>query len=365
MAVAVKTNEVDDILQKAYNGERVTQEEGVRLFSADLLALGKVADERRKQRYKGREDVVTFAINRNLNYTNVCYVDCKFCAFYRHPSDKDTYLRSKKEIYKMIEELISIGGTEVLLQGGLNPKLGMDYYTDLFRSIHEKFPQIYIHSLSVAEIYHLVHKTGLPLREVLLQLQQAGLKSIPGAAEMLVDRIRKIVSPKKDTTQQWLDCMETAHGIGMQSTATMTFGMLETQAERVEHMQKIRELQDRTKGFRAFIGWTLSPYGTELSYVPVAGGVEYLKTVAVARIFLDNFPHITAGYVTEGMKVAQVALAFGCDDMGGTLMQEEVVAATGTGTPYSNVDNLIKTIRGAGKIPAQRDTEYNIIRTFD
>ena len=356
---------IDEVTQKVLQGIRLTPDDALVLYTADLMVMGKLADLKRREHFKGREDIVTFAINRNLNYTNICYVDCKFCAFYRRPGAEDTYLRSKDDIFRMIEELIAIGGTEVLLQGGLHPELGMDYYLDLISEIHQRYPQIYIHSLSVSEIYHLVNKTRLPLVEVLKQLQAAGLKSIPGAAEILVDRIRDEVSPRKNSTQEWLECMETAHGLGMESTATMTFGLGEKLSDRIEHWDRIRSLQDKTKGFRAFIAWTFSPYFTELSHLKPVGGIEYLKTVALARIYLDNFPHITAGYVTEGMNLAQVALSFGCDDMGGTLMQEEVVAATGTGTPSSNVNTLIETIKGAGKIPAQRDSEYHILRKFD
>jgi cyclic dehypoxanthinyl futalosine synthase len=356
---------IETVLEKAWKGNRLSPEEGTLLFQADLMLLGKVADACRRRILPGRENIVTFAINRNLNYTNICYVGCDFCAYYRKPGDPDAYLLTKEEIFQKLDELKAIGGTEVLLQGGLHHKLGLDFYLDLISSIVQRYPEIYIHSLSVSEIYHLCRKSGLPLEEVLRQLQQAGLKSIPGAAELLVDRVRESVSPNKVTARQWLDCMETAHKMGMESTATMTFGMGETLAERVEHFEKVRALQDRTHGFRAFIAWPFSPYHTKLSHLKPTGGVDYLRTVAAARIYLDNIPHVTSGYVTEGMKLAQVALSFGCNDMGGTLMQEEVLAATGTGTPSTNLQTLIDTIKGAGKIPAQRDSEYHILRKFE
>lgn len=355
---------LDPVLEKAWQGERLSLDEGTSLYQADWMLLGKVADHRRRKVFPGRDEVVTFAINRNLNYTNICYVGCDFCAYYRKPDDPDAYLLSREEIFVKLDELQALGGTEVLLQGGLHYKLGLDYYLELFHAIRERYPGLYIHSLSVSEIYHLCRKSGFPLDDVFRQLKQAGLRSIPGAAELLVDRVREIVSPNKVTAEQWLDCMETAHGLGIESTATMTFGMVETLAERIEHMDKIRSLQEKTHGFRAFISWTFSPWNTQLSHLKPVGGVDYLRTVAISRLYLDNIPHITSGYVTEGMKLAQVALSFGCDDMGGTLMQEEVVAATGTGTPSTNLSTLIESIRGAGKIPAQRDSEYNILRRF-
>jgi len=359
------TRSWETALQKAWDGERLSIDEGLALYDADLLLLGKTADRRRKQVFSGRENIITFAVNLNLNFTNLCYIGCDFCAFFRKSTDADVYLLSQEEILNKIEQLVQIGGTEVLLQGGLHPACDLDYFVKLFKTIHERFPQIYIHSLSCTEIVELARRHQISVKEVLETLKSAGLKSIPGAAEILVDRVRGIISPRKPDTAQWMDCMETAHQLGMESTATMTFGMIETHRERIEHMAKIRDLQDRTHGFRAFIAWTFSPAYTKLSHLKQTGGVEYLRTVAIARLMLDNISHITSGYVTEGMKMAQVALSFGCDDMGGTLMQEEVVAATGSGVPFTNKETLIRTIRDAGLIPAQRNSEYEILQTFD
>ncbi|MCX7919139.1 MAG: dehypoxanthine futalosine cyclase [bacterium] len=352
---------VDSILEKAYQGERLNQEEGCLLYTADLISLGKIADIRRKQFHP--KDIVTFIIDRNITFTNVCYCQCNFCAFYVTPNSDEAFVLSNEEVLAKIEELVQLGGTQVMLQGGLHPELSLDYYTRLLHDIKSHYPQIYLHSLSVPEIYHLAKKTGLSIKQVLLELQSAGLDSLPGAAEILVDRVRQIISPHKISTQQWLECMETAHSIGMETTATMTFGIIETLEERIEHMLRIRELQDKTGGFRAFIPWTFSPHRTKLSHIAMAGGIDYLKTVAIARIMLDNVKNIHAGWVTEGTKLAQVTLSFGANDFGGILMEEKVVDATGVRYKTS-VDELVHLIRNAGKIPAQRNSKYEILRYF-
>jgi cyclic dehypoxanthinyl futalosine synthase len=287
---------------------------------------------------------------------------CKFCAFSVSKGSKNAYLLSKDEILRKVEELVKIGGTQVMLQGGVHPQLCLDYYCDILRSIKAKF-NVWLHSLSPTEIHYLSETSGLSIRDVLLKLAGAGLDSLPGAAEILVDRVRRIVSPHKLTTAQWLEVMREAHSIGMQTTATMTFGMMETKRERIEHLLKIRDLQDETKGFKAFIPWTFSPKNTEFSNLPASGGVDYLKMVAIARIILDNIPNIQAGWVTEGVKLAQIALFFGANDLGGTLIEEKVIEATGISHQMS-VNKAIELIRGAGKQPAQRNTRYEIVQLY-
>jgi cyclic dehypoxanthinyl futalosine synthase len=249
-----------------------------------------------------------------------------------------------------------------MLQGGIHPGLSLDYYCNLLENIKKRF-DVWLHSLSPTEVYCLSKTSGLPLRDVLLKLKGAGLDSIPGAAEILVDRVRRIVSPHKISSAQWLEVMETAHSIGMHTTATMTFGMVETKVERIEHMLKIRDLQDKTSRFKAFIPWTFSPNNTDFSSIQPVGGIDYLKTLSISRIMLDNIPNIHAGWVTEGHKLAQIGLAFGANDLGGILMEEKVVCSTGISNQMT-VPLMIELIKGTGKIPAQRNTRYEILRRF-
>lgn len=349
---------MSNIISKAFSGERLNLEEGISLFDEDLLVLGRVANQRMKKYHP--KNIVTFIIDRNITFTNVCVLGCRFCAFSVKPDSRDAYLLSNEEIFHKIEELIQIGGTQVMLQGGIHQGISLDYYCNLLKEIKKRF-NVWLHSLSPTEVYCLSKTSGLSLRDVLLKLRSAGLDSLPGAAEILVDRVRKIVSPHKINTAQWIEVMETAHSIGMHTTATMTFGMIETKAERIEHMLKIRDLQDRTNGFKAFIPWTFSPDNTDFSNLQPAGGIDYLKTLAISRIMLDNISNIHAGWVTEGHKLAQIGLAFGANDLGGILMEEKVVYATGI-SYQTSVSNMIELIKGAGKIPAQRNTRYEILR---
>ncbi|MDI6752160.1 MAG: cyclic dehypoxanthinyl futalosine synthase [bacterium] len=349
-----------EVLEKAYSGQRLDAEEGLLLFDLDLISLGKIADKRRRLYHP--EEITTFIINRNITFTNICVLRCKFCAFSVSKKSKTGYLLSKDEIIRKVEELVKIGGTQVMLQGGVNPELSLDYYCDLLRSIKAKF-DVWFHSLSPTEIYYLSKTSGLSIKDVLLKLKEAGLDSLPGAAEILVDRVRKIISPHKLMTAEWLTVMREAHSIGMKTTATMTFGMMETKKERIEHLLKIRELADSTQGFTAFIPWTFSPKNTKFSNLPASGGVDYLKMVAISRIMLDNIPNIQAGWVTEGPKLAQISLFFGANDLGGTLMEEVVIASTGISHQMS-INQAIELIKGAGKQPCQRDTGYNIIQLY-
>lgn len=354
----------DRILGKRLEGGRLSQEEGAALYFCDLLKLGKTANQ--VAREMNPDDQVTFIVDRNISYTNVCVVDCDFCAFYRKPGHAEGYTLDYDVIFQKIQELVDLEGTQVLIQGGVNPELPLEYYLDLIRAIRVKFPQVHVHSFSVVEFDMISKKFRLPLEEVFRRFKEAGLNSIPGGgAEILIERVRKMISPKKATSERWLDVMRTAHGVGLKSTATMVFGHFETMEERVEHLLKIRDLQDETQGFRAFIPWTLSPEGTpRMSHFRPAGGEDYLKTVAISRLLLDNIRHIQSGWLTEGLKLGQIALGFGCDDMGGTLLEDKVLEPTGIEVKTRRED-LIRLIREAGYIPAQRNTNYEILHVFN
>jgi cyclic dehypoxanthinyl futalosine synthase len=364
---AVAPIAVGDVLDKALDGERISDEEAVALLrSRDLVAVGRVAHELRNR--KVDPERITFIIDRNLNYTNICVTDCDFCAFYRNPGDaREGYLLPKPVIYKKIEETIAIGGTGVLMQGGHHPDLAIDYYEDLFRSIKERYP-IHLHALSPPEVQHIARRSKLTVWETLSRLRDAGLDSVPGGGgEILVDRVRDIIAPKKTKSDEWLDVMRHAHRLGMSTTATMMYGHVETLEERVEHMRRIREVQDETRGFRAFISWTFQRDGnrldTQVRDEDMPTSFDYLLTQAVSRIYLDNVEHIQSSWVTQGMKVGQVALGFGADDMGSVMMEENVVSAAGT-THRTSTDELVHLIRSLGKIPVQRDTLYREVAVF-
>lgn len=351
------------ILARRLDGERLTLEEGVQLYSCGLLELGQAAQAlSRRVNPSGR---VTFIVDRNISYTNACVVDCDFCAFYRKPGHPEAYVLSYEEIFQKIQELVDLGGTQVLIQGGVNPALPLEYYLDLIRAIRQKFPTVHVHSFSVVEFDMISKKFRLPLEEVFRLFKEAGLNSLPGGgAEILVERVRKLISPKKATSERWIEVMKTAHRCGLKSTATMVFGHMETIEERIQHLLTIRDAQDETGGFRAFIPWTLSPEGTpRMSHFKPAGGEDYLKTVAISRLMLDNIEHIQSGWLTEGLKLGQIALAFGCDDMGGTLIEDKVLEPTGIQV-HTRRDDLIRLIREAGYKPAQRNTNYEIIHDF-
>jgi cyclic dehypoxanthinyl futalosine synthase len=355
-----------EILDKALAGERITDAEALELLeSKDLVAVGKAADQLRARRTN--PDRITFIIDRNVNYTNVCVTDCDFCAFYRRPGDRaEGYLLPKTVIYKKVEETLAIGGTGVLMQGGHHPDLGVDYYEDLFRSLKGRY-KVHLHALSPPEIQHIARRSKLSIPATLTRLRDAGLDSIPGGgAEILVDRVRDIIAPKKTRTADWLNVMRHAHRLGMSTTATMMYGHVETLAERIEHMRRIRELQDETHGFRAFISWTFQPEGTRLAplveHHPTS--FEYLLTQAVSRIYLDNVDHIQSSWVTQGMKVGQVALGFGADDLGSVMIEENVVSAAGT-THRASTDDFVRAIKALGKTPVQRDTLYRDVKVWN
>jgi cyclic dehypoxanthinyl futalosine synthase len=359
---------VRDVLARTIDGDRLSDDDALALLrSRDLVAIGRAANELRARKTDpGR---VTFIVDRNLNYTNVCYTDCDFCAFYRRPGDtREGYLLPKPVIFKKIEETLAIGGTGLLMQGGHHPDLGIDYYEDLFRSIKARYP-IHLHALSPSEVQHVARRSKLTTWETLSRLRDAGLDSLPGGgAEILVDRVRDVISPKKTTSAEWLGIMRAAHRLGMSTTATMMYGHVETLDERVEHMRKIRELQDETAGFRAFISWTFQDDGNRLgAKVPrdrMPTSFDYLLTQAVSRIYLDNVDHIQSSWVTQGLKIGQVALEFGADDMGSVMIEENVVSAAGT-THRTSTEELVHLIKALGKTPVQRDTLYRDVRVWN
>ena len=362
VSLSVDSN-LDRIIEKAVQGTRLSVEETILLFQADLLSLGKAATAIRNRLHP--DNVVTFIIDRNVSYTNACFIDCDFCAFYRRPRDPEAYTLSMEQILQKVQELVDIGVTQVLIQGGVNPELGLDFYINMIKTVHEKFPQVHIHSLSVVEIDFIAKKEKMPLKDVLIQLKEAGLNSIPGGgAEILVERVRDLISPKKIDSGGWLNFHKVAHEVGLRTTATMVFGHLETIEERVLHMERLRAVQDETGGFRAFIPWTLSPHGTpRMSQFEPAGGADYLKTLAISRLFLDNIQNIQSGWLTEGLKMGQVGLSFGANDIGGTLIEDKVLEPTGIEVK-TKPEDLIRLIKEAGYIPAQRNTNYEILRTF-
>jgi cyclic dehypoxanthinyl futalosine synthase len=350
------------IVSKVSKGKRVERDEGLNLFrNADLLTLGELANAVRKRLHPER--LVTFIVDRNINYTNICVNRCKFCAFYRDADSPEAYILSKEEIFKKIEETLAQGGTQILMQGGVHPDLGIEYFEDLFSSIKSRFT-IQIHSLSPAEISFLAQKGAISVLDTLKRLRASGLDSIPGGgAEILVDRVRKKVSPNKIRWRQWAEVMRTAQKLGMPTTATMMFGSLETDKEIIEHMVRLRDVQDETTGFTAFIPWTYQPGNTELGGRS-ATAVEYLKVLALSRIMLDNFDNIQASWVTQGAKIAQVALEFGANDFGSTMIEENVVAAAGVSFRMTKQE-ILNVIKDAGYVPAQRDTRYNILMRDD
>ena len=329
------------------------------LLHGDPVELGRRADAERRKRF---DDTVTFIVDRNINYTNVCVNECRFCAFFRRKESRDAYLLTYDEILEKVRETVEAGGTQVMIQGGLYPDLGLEYYEKMLSLIKSKY-DITIHSFTATEIQDFARQAGISILDCLKRLQAAGLDSLPGGgAEILVDEIRQKVSPKKIMTEDWLHVMECAHSIDMESTATMVIGLGETMAQRVEHMEKIRRLQDRTGGFRAFITWTFQPGNTELGGEKTSGW-DYMRTLAMTRLYMDNVAHIQGSWVTQGERIGQLTLGFGADDLGSIMLEENVVRAAGTAYDMS-IKKMADLIRGAGKKPAQRDTEYRIIRRF-
>ena len=347
--------------------KRLSKEDALDLIkNASLLDLAKMASAKKDELHK--EKLTTFIVDRNINYTNVCWVDCKFCAFFRHKKDNDSYVLKFDEIDEKIEELLAIGGTQILFQGGVHPNLKIDYYEELVSHIHTKYPQITIHGFSSIEIDFIAKVSKISILEVLKRLQAKGLSSIPGAgAEILSDRVRDIIAPKKMDTQEWLEVHRLAHSIGMKTTATMMFGTVETDEEIIKHWDLIRKLQDETGGFRAFIMWSFQGENTKLMeeypQIKPQSSNRYLRLLAVSRLYLDNFKNLQSSWVTQGSYIGQMALKFGANDLGSTMMEENVVKAAGAANRM-NQDEMIRLIKDIGEIPAKRDTAYNILERF-
>ena len=352
---------------KRLNLKRLSVNEAIDLIeNAPLYELGKMALARKKELHP--EGITTFIVDRNINYTNVCWVDCKFCAFYRHAKEEDAYVLSFEEIGKKIEELIAIGGTQILFQGGVHPKLKIEWYEELVGYISKHYPSITIHGFSAVEIDYIARVSKISTKEVLRRLNEKGLYSMPGAgAEILSDRVRDIIAPKKCDTADWLRIHKEAHELGMKTTATMMFGTVESTREIVEHWEHIRNLQDETAGFRAFILWSFQGLNTKLMQefpeIKKQSSNVYLRLLAVSRLFLDNFKNIQSSWVTQGSYVGQLALLFGANDLGSTMMEENVVKAAGASFRM-NQDQMIELIKDVGEIPAKRNTNYDILEKF-
>ncbi len=365
LASPAPTASVATLVDRVCEGERISGEDAVALWHLPLNELGELATVRRnlaqRSAHGGRgEEIVTYIVDRNINYTNVCNVYCKFCAFYRTEKDEDHYVLSQEQIDAKLDELAAIGGRQVLLQGGHHPGLGLDHYLELLTHIRAKYPQINIHGFSPPEFQHFAATFGLPLKEVITLFKAAGLGSIPGGGgEILVDAVRERIAPLKCKSDQWLEVMRVAHGLGLNSSATMMFGHVERLEDRIEHLQRLRDLQDETGGFTAFICWTFQPEHTRLRAEPV-GSSEYLRMQALARIFLDNFPNIQSSWVTQGPKIGQVALQYGANDFGSVMMEENVVSSAGTSYRL-NKSQIEHLIRQAGYEARQRDTWYVLV----
>ncbi len=352
---------------KIDKSKRLTNKEALDLIkNASLLELGDLASQKKDELHPDK--ITSFIVDRNINYTNVCWVDCKFCAFYRHGRDEDSYVLKFDEIDQKIDELLEIGGTQILFQGGVHPKLKIDYYEELVEHIHTKYPQITIHGFSAIEIKYIAKVSKISILEVLKRLQAKGLSSIPGAgAEILSDRVRDIIAPNKMDSLEWIEVHELAHSIGMKTTATMMFGTVETDEEIIEHWELLRNLQDKTGGFRAFIMWSFQGANTQLKAeipdIKPQSSNRYLKLLAVARLYLDNFKNMQSSWVTQGSYVGQLALKFGANDLGSTMMEENVVKAAGASNRM-NQEEMIRLIKDIGEIPAKRNTAYEILERF-
>ena len=352
---------IQPILDKVSSGGRLTSEDATALLeSNDFVRIGLAAHEMRMR--KNPTDVVTYIIDRNINYTNVCNVVCTFCAFYRRPGKPDTYVHSIEEIEKRIDETIALGGTGVLMQGGLHPDFNIEWYENLLSTLHEKYPKFQLHCFSPPEIHNISLISKLDYETIMRRLKAAGLNSLPGGGgEILDDEVRKRVSTKC-TTDEWLDVMRAVHKVGLKSTGTMMFGIGDNVSHRVKHLQRIRDVQDETGGFTAFIPWTFQRENTALGrkITEEPTGIDYLKMVAVSRLFLDNIQHIQSSWLTQGLKLGQTALRFGADDMGSIMIEENVVSAAGANTE-ANEKELRYQISEAGFTPQQRDILYNYI----
>lgn len=354
---------LNEYIKKNIENQDLTFEEALNLFKLKIPVLGKIADEIRRAKCG---DLVTFIIDRNINYTNYCISRCKFCAFYAR-NKEERYLLTEDEVLKKIEEAVEVGATQILMQGGINPQLGLDWYEEIFSKIKLEFPNIQLHSLSPPEVDYLAGKEGLSVRDVLKRLQKAGLDSLPGGgAEVLSERVRKTISPNKISADRWIEVMGEAHRIGMKTTATMMFGHLEKDEDIIEHLFRIRDLQKRTAGFTAFIPWTFQPERTELHSIvrERVPPIRYLQILAISRIVLHNIQNIQASWLTQGFDIAKLALFFGANDFGGTMLEENVVRATGKEFKPARVNDIVRAVKSVGREVAQRTTDYKIIKKF-
>jgi cyclic dehypoxanthinyl futalosine synthase len=351
---------IQTILDKARAGQRLTRDEGLSLLQChDLTAIGAaaadVSDRMHPETYR------TYNIDRNINYTNICTAVCDFCAFYRSPKSGEGYVLPREELLAKVEETVALGGNQILMQGGLHPTFKLEWYEELLGDIKSHFPEVNIHGFSPPEIYHFTKVNKLPLRDVLQRLQAAGLGSLPGGgAEILVDRVRTAITRGKVLTDDWLNVMRVWHELGGISSATMMFGHVETLEERIEHLERLRQLQDETHGFTAFICWTFQPENTDMAHIAPKGAYEYLHTQAVARLYLDNIPNIQSSWVTQGLKVGQLALLYGANDMGSLMIEENVVAEAGT-VHFLTLDQIRFAIEELGYEARQRDVFYNLV----
>src|SRR5438094_2084255 len=356
---------LDDLLQKVWDGARINPAEALRLYHLPLEHLGALADRRRclakQQAYAGRgNEIVTYIVDRNVNYTNVCNVYCKFCAFYRTEKDDDAYVITHEEMDRKIEETVALGGTQILMQGGHHPKLTKQWYLDLLHHIKSKFPQVNIHGFSPSEFVHFREVFDEPLERIIGDFKEAGLGSIPGGGgEILVDRVRQRISPLKAMSDDWLSVMDVAHQLGLNSSATMMFGHVETIEDRIEHLERLRAQQDKTKGFTSFICWTFQAEHTKLR-APTVGAQDYLRTQALSRIYLDNIPNGPSAWVTQGQEIGQVALKCGANDLGSIMIEENVVSQAGT-TFRMTVADMQRLITDLGYEAHQRDNWYRLL----
>jgi cyclic dehypoxanthinyl futalosine synthase len=356
---------LDELLQKVWDGKRISQSEALRLYHLPLEELGAIADRRRQlakaKDFDGRgNDIVTYIVDRNVNYTNVCNVYCKFCAFYRVEKDDDSYVITLAELDKKIEETIALGGTQMLMQGGHHPKLTKQWYLDLLSHVKNKFPDFNIHGFSPSEFIHFREVFNEPLETIIGDFVKAGLGSIPGGGgEILVDRVRQRIAPLKAMSDDWLEVMDVAHRLGLASSATMMFGHVETVEDRIEHLERLRAQQDKSKGFTAFIAWTFQAEHTKLK-APTVGAHEYLRMQALSRIYLDNFKNIQSSWVTQGLEIGQVALKYGANDLGSIMIEENVVSQAGT-TFRMTVADMQRLIKNLGYEPHQRNNWYQLL----
>ena len=352
--------EIQSILDSVTEGHRLNSADAIQLLESDSLAsIGKVANAVTTKFHP--EQYRTYNIDRNINYTNICSAVCDFCAFYRGPKDPEGYVLDRNILLKKIEETVAIGGDQILLQGGMHPTLPLEWYEELLRDIKLQYPEVNVHGFSPPEIFHLTKVTKLPLLEILERLATAGLGSLPGGGgEILVDRVRAAMTRGKVMTDDWLDVHRKWHSLGGRSTATMMFGHIESLAERIEHLERLRELQDETGGFTAFICWSFQPDNTEMSHIPASGAFEYLKTQAVARLYLDNIPNIQSSWVTQGRDIGQLALLFGANDMGSLMLEENVVSAAGT-VHHLTLEQMRSAISELGWEPRRRNVFYELV----